>query len=311
MAFWRMAFRDGNKGQPMWDRCWPCRVAAITYDPIANTDLTNVRRDEAYGSWNQLASAQKASLSRVAYEMKAGDVIYVKEGPTIIGRGTITGRYGSRAYTFDHAHRIIDFHGVPWNHQVPVEWSGDFPSVRMAVGRNQRFTVEPITEAEARKIESAVRSATRADEQSHRAALVENKYYRLSPAQRKLIIPRHNRLSNSFRRWLREKHSVLAIQERNQVDIRFDINSRKALAELEVSISCGTRRSIREAVGQVLEYNHYPGREAAQDWLVVLDERPSKDDLLYVRCLRDQYSLPIFLGWRLPQGFEFDPMWPA
>ncbi len=205
----------------MWEHCRPWGVAAITYDPIAKTDLTRLPRDEAYGSWDQLAPAQKASLSRVAYEMRGGDVIYVKEGPTIISRGRIKGTRGSRAYMFDQAERIIDFHGVPWNHQVPVEWATDFSPVHVQVGGSQRPVVAKLTRADVSKIESAMRSTESAEAVSRKAALIEDKYYRDSSARRDLIIPRHNKLSNAFCHWLRNEHHVYAIQERDQVDIRF------------------------------------------------------------------------------------------
>lgn len=289
----------------MWRWCAPLRVAAITYNPIAETDLTRLSEDEAYRSWEQLAPAQKSSLYKVVFEMRGRDVIYVKEGPAIISRGRIMGRKRARAYRFDRSGRIIDFHGVPWNHQVPVEWATEFYPVRIQVGKNQRFTVEQLTDADVERIELAQRTARRAAQKT----LSEEKYYRQSPAQRKLIIRRHNKLSNAFCGWLRDKYHVQPISENNQIDIRFELKSRAVLAELEVSHACGTRKSIREALGQLIEYNHYPPRNAADDWLLVLDRRPSRDDLHYIEVLRGQYSLPLFIGWQSRQGFDF-PLWP-
>jgi hypothetical protein len=309
MAFGRMAFRLGSKGPSMWEQCLRFGVAAITYYRVANTDLTELPAGEPRNLWGPLAPARKASLRRFAYEMNAGDVIYVKDGPRIIGRGRVKGAHGRRAYRFDRAKRIVDSNDVIWRHQVPVDWSVDFPPVPILVGRSQQYTVEPLTPVDVRKIESATRSLKSTEVALRNAALIEDKYYRESPAQRKLIIRRHNKLSNAFRRWLQDEYQVYPIQERGQVDIRFDLNSRGVLAELEVCLARGTRKSIREALGQVLEYNHYPGRVSAKDWLVVLDECPSSSDMVYVDSLRSQYALPVVIGWQSRRAFRFHPKW--
>lgn len=311
MTFWRMAFRQGNKGPSLWQECQRYRVAAITYYVVGDADLTTLPVGEPDKLWAELFPAQKVSLKRLAYEMQGGDVIYVKDGPRIIGRGMVRGRRGARAYKFDRSRRITDLNGRAWRHQVPVDWSLDFAPVSVLVGRSQQYTVEPLSELDVRKIESVEKIEKRAEASSLKAALLEGKYYRESPAQQKLIIPRHNRLSNAFRRWLHEEHQVNAAQEREQVDIRFELDSTSVLAELEVCLGRGTRRAIREAIGQLLEYNHYPGRSSASEWLLVLDECPSELDFEYLRSIRHEYSLPVFVGWKSGGGFAFQPKWPC
>ena len=75
----------------MWPDCLRLGVAAITYDPLARTDLSLHPQFEPTELWKQLAPSQKVSLRRLAYEMQAGDVIYVKQGPKIIDRGLLRG----------------------------------------------------------------------------------------------------------------------------------------------------------------------------------------------------------------------------
>ena len=140
--------------------------------------------------------------------------------------------------------------------------------------------------------------------------LVEAAYYRESPARLKCIIPRHNKLSNDFRKWLESEHKTKATQEQQCVDIRFRLKGVSMLAELKICFGVGTTRSIREALGQLLEYNHYPAREVADAWLIVLDEQPSEQDRVYIRTLRDKRSLPITIGWQTSEGFSFHPKWP-
>jgi hypothetical protein len=61
-----------------------------------------------------------------------------------------------------------------------------------------------------------------------------------------------------------------------------------------------TRRlsPVREALGQILDYNHYPEREATKMRFLVLDEAPSSDDCAFVAALRAERKFPIYLGWK-------------
>jgi hypothetical protein len=150
--------------------CYDAGVAALTYHPLEKTDLSKYARGEPKHLWKKLQSSQKASLRRVAYEMAEGDMIHAKQGPVIVGRGTV---------------------------------------------------------------------------------------------------------------------------------------------ELKICDGVGAARSIRKALGQVLEYNHYPSREAADRWLIVLDEEPCESDKLYIRTLREKLSMPITIGWRSGGEFSFHPNWSA
>lgn len=150
-----MSFRAGNQGAKMWPEAWRHGIAAITYYPLATVDLAQHPENEPSELWSELAPAQKASLKRLAYQMEPGDVIYVKEGPRIIGKGIVTG-----PYTFDAAFRIIDPHGVPWSHQVPVRWIPEFPEIDILLGAEQ-YTICPLTPEKVARIE-ALASAEKA-----------------------------------------------------------------------------------------------------------------------------------------------------
>jgi len=116
----------------MWPECFRLGVAAITYDPLHRTNLSKYPRDEPQKLWAKLAPAQKFALRQVAYEMKKGDVIYVKQGPSIVGKGIVQG-----SYDFDSEFRIVDPNDYPWPHQVPVSWIPDFPRTRILLGGEQ------------------------------------------------------------------------------------------------------------------------------------------------------------------------------
>lgn len=150
MTVWRMAFRAGNQGFDMFPYCLKYGVAAITYDPLAHTDLSKYPRGEPKGLWDQLEATQKASLGRLAYEMKRGDVIYVKHGGEIICKGVVRGRY-----SFNKTGGVSESGGVPWSHQVPVTWDQGFPRVQMRFG-GEPVTVRRLSNEQANRLGAAV-----------------------------------------------------------------------------------------------------------------------------------------------------------
>jgi hypothetical protein len=151
--------------------------------------------------------------------------------------------------------------------------------------------------------------ATLSESPTAASPLTEDAYYRESSAKLKIIVPRHNKLSNDFCKWLKKEHGVAATQEQERVDVRFSLNERTVLAELKICYGVGTTKSIREALGQLLEYNHYPYRVAASTWLIVLDEEPTETDRKFVELLRAHWSLPVTIGWIRGRGFLFDEKW--
>lgn len=151
MAIWRMAMRAGNQGPEMWEKCLSLDVAAITYQPLARLDLSKYPKFEPRKEWKMLASSQRASLARFAYEIRKGDIIYVKQGPEIICKGIVRAGYG-----FDYKQRIIDPFGTPWSHQIPVKWEPSFPVVSVCLGAEQ-ITVLPLSEERLKRLELAAK----------------------------------------------------------------------------------------------------------------------------------------------------------
>jgi hypothetical protein len=314
MRAWRMAFRVGNQGPSLWSQCLRFGVAAITYEPLLETDLSRYPKGEPKARWNQLEPTQKASLRRLAYEMKPGDVIYVKDGPRIVDRGVVTG-----GYFFDHDFRVKmpDGRG-PWAHQVQVDWSRNFPTegIPILLGAEQ-LTVKELALNEVERLEQAINGSRQSRRrkssarQTRRDSLIEDAYYRETQAVLKIIVPLHNKLSNSFVHWLKAEHGVTAAQEQDRIDIQFDLKGKSNLAELKVCFGVETRNSIREALGQLFEYNHYPNRRCADVWLIVLDKAPSENDLTFIQNLKDERDLPLVIGWQVLGGFMFQGAWPC
>lgn len=313
MTIWRMAMRCGDNGTFLHEECFALGIAAITYDGVAETDFSSVSAEKAKPLWRHLAPAQISSLRNLCFGMQGGDTIFVKAGPFIVGKGVVRGTKGSRAYGFNYAgKRIEDENGTPWFQQVPVAWRPDFVPLRIQVGSNQRFAIQEISLEDARRIERDLDSelAKVPEAPGDDDALRTESYMRASPAAMKIIARRHNALSNDFAAWLGSAHGIKPTRERGQIDVQFRVKDVEVLAELKVCYAGSTRHAIREALGQLLEYNYYPARKPTQEWLIVLDVKPDSADEQYISLLRERLRLPVFLGWQGKGGFSFAPKWP-
>lgn len=151
MTSWRMSFRAGKKGKELWPLCHELGVAAIEYTPVDDLDLSKFEPGEPRSAWSQLAPAQSASLRRFVYEMNVGDVIYVKQGLMIVGKGQVTSDYW-----FDKKNRVSGPDGTPWQHQRKVAWTPGFPEIFAQVGKTQQFTLEPLKLEDVARIDHAV-----------------------------------------------------------------------------------------------------------------------------------------------------------
>ena len=138
-----------------------------------------------------------------------------------------------------------------------------------------------------------------------RTPLGVDQYLRASPSQRKVILPRHRRLSNAFANWLEHHRYEKVPQEHGYIDLDFVEDGASCRAELKICHGVNTRQAIREAIGQLLEYNYHPhmNREPAEKWFLVLDRRPTKADIEYLGRLRNLMKFPLSLCWRSSNSF--------
>jgi len=88
-------------------------------------------------------------------------------------------------------------------------------------------------------------------------------------------------------------------------DNRVDISIRKDnyASFLEIKPADSAREAIRLALGQLLEYAHYPKADRADNLVVVSDAAPGADDRRYIQTLRQRYGIPLrYVYW--PEGAE-------
>ena len=91
-------------------------------------------------------------------------------------------------------------------------------------------------------------------------------------------------------------------QEKGWIDVQFSRGKRRFMAELKICYDRNIRQAIRDAIGQVLEYNHYPGRTLFEEWWIILDQQPTPDDVAYIAQLRKQHLAPLHLGYETNPG---------
>ncbi len=104
---------------------------------------------------------------------------------------------------------------------------------------------------------------------------------------------RHNELSNALVKYL-DTHGYRNIKtEDNYVDIKCnDKSGQNIFFELKTGMT--VKSAIRNAIGQLLEYNHYPDTDKAENLIIVTGLEPEEDDVKYLNKLRKIYKLPIY-----------------
>jgi len=145
----------------MWDECRKFGVAAIGYRPLWKVDLSKMDisdrdkiPDKLLCRWDKLEAAPKGSLRKVVCEMKQGDIIYVKQGPQIVGKGIVTG-----PYTFNADSRIARRpDGFAWEHEVPVDWDPSFRPISVLLG-SELTTVLCLKGQRLQKLKAAIRNS--------------------------------------------------------------------------------------------------------------------------------------------------------
>ncbi len=120
----------------------------------------------------------------------------------------------------------------------------------------------------------------------------------------------HKKLSRKFRAWIRDNHSAKLRKERKGIDVEFILGKERVCVELKTEAEGDVKTQIRNAIGQLLEYNYYPGRETADQWIIMTDSKPRRKDLEYMDVLLDILPKPLTLIWKTKQDFICYPEWP-
>lgn len=108
------------------------------------------------------------------------------------------------------------------------------------------------------------------------------------------IDAKHVRMQNRLFESLKQRHESVSYEE-NFVDL---IGRDPGLVTYyELKTAPTARMCIRQAMGQLLEYSHYPTSTPANR-LIVVGEAPATDqDRTYLANIRSEFNLPIHYGW--------------
>jgi hypothetical protein len=329
--YWRMRMRKGNGGEDMFRQCVSKDLAAIHYTPVESVDLTQFSEEEPPPAWAELESAQCGSLRKFAWRVHGGDVIYVAESypSRIVGVGRVRGTADTVAYQYLGDTPIVDEDGHPWRHTIPVEWEQLFIPIAYPKPWAPQATVLDLSASEVTKIKFLLQNERKVPELASTAAqdkddgapnketdaeiqrrLVESSgYTRYSKEAIRIIERKHAKLCNQFTEWLEKTRQIICEVERRHIDVTFRLKRRNVLVEFKVAYHADPKPAIREALGQILEYNLYPDRTRCDYWILVLDCEPTQNDGVFLKRLRD-LNLPLSYGWLEGDDFRFSPGCP-
>lgn len=114
--------------------------------------------------------------------------------------------------------------------------------------------------------------------------------------QERVYIPTHNIIQNKLKTYLENSGSYAKVLlESDNVDIKaVTLSGEWHYFELKTS---SPRQCIREALGQILEYAHYPFDNRAKKLYIVGCYALSDNEIKYMHLLRTIYNMPIWYRW--------------
>ena len=150
-----MAFRWGTQGDELWPICRRLGIAALGYydnewKPIVEdcSKMSKTRYDRAWQDKWPGNTAGRSSLWNFAREMNVGDVIYVKQGPSIVGKGSVASEYLYNP-------SVMRDPNYPHGHYRKVDWEAKFQPIKILLGaelmtllRLDYERIQAITQAE-------------------------------------------------------------------------------------------------------------------------------------------------------------------
>lgn len=111
---------------------------------------------------------------------------------------------------------------------------------------------------------------------------------------------KHNNLSNEMVKYLKRNGYTDVVTDKEFVDIQAtDPQGKKIYFELKTADT--VKLCIRQALGQLLEYNHYPNKNNADKLIIVTSLEITQQDMQYLIGMRSRYNIPVYY-----QQFDMD-----
>jgi len=121
----------------LWPQCFRKGVAAIAYRDALGIDLGKLKNREKV--WQKLQPTRRGFMQCFVEKMQPGDTIYVKDGPQIVGKGTIVGPY---YFDRDSKIRIPEEPDFPFQHLRRIRWEDRFEPVVIDLQASQSTVLE-------------------------------------------------------------------------------------------------------------------------------------------------------------------------
>jgi hypothetical protein len=102
--------------------------------------------------------------------------------------------------------------------------------------------------------------------------------------------PKHVRMQNLLFESLKKRHKSVTY-EMDFIDLAG--HDPGSITYYELKTDATAKMCIRKAIGQLLEYSHYPPAKPAERLVVVGDAPPTDDDRMYLQFLRQRFGLDI------------------
>lgn len=140
------------------------------------------------------------------------------------------------------------------------------------------------------------------DDEGNIQTLDTSPIYKTLKAGEIVIDPLHKRIQNAIVEILKDQYVHLYVEKgtdsikKQKVDIKGLLKDSEEWHYFEVK-TYSAKRSIREALGQILEYDHYPNTKRASKLFIVGPEKPDDKDCEYMKTIRDTYNIPVYFRW--------------
>lgn len=122
----------------------------------------------------------------------------------------------------------------------------------------------------------------------------------------------HFRLQKKFIEWVKTRgtkqiQEEFVLANRDRIDVRFNFRRKNVFSELKTVSGSSTKRAIREALGQLLDYQYHGETITSDELWIVVDGECNDDDVEFINKLIINHKLPIRLLWEKNDKFSSFP----
>ena len=140
------------------------------------------------------------------------------------------------------------------------------------------------------------------DEDNNVQVLDTSDIYRVTQSGEIVIDPMHKKIQNAIAQLLKDDYVHLYLEDPlnggqgQKIDMKGLLKNSDEWHYYEIKTD-SAKQSIREALGQILEYDHYPSTTRAAKLFIVGPEKPDESDCKYMQLLREKYGSPVWFRW--------------